>query len=152
MHKIKQICNQICKCNNEQIKKIKHWCWDRRVTNPWRSVSTSPHLKIAPSSVHAKMCEWTGCSNWCFSHQGMCVGTCLSLPCKRLPISSWWPSWKKKERKVTQSKDRKQIKQGLVNAKNKGLNYMVATTCKWENSRSKWHINSAKVATMEERV
>ena len=34
---------------------------------------------------------------------------------------------------------------------NKGLNYMVATTCKWENSGSKWHINSTKVATMGKR-
>ena len=28
MHKIKKICNQTCKCNNEQAKKIKYWCWD----------------------------------------------------------------------------------------------------------------------------
>ena len=27
---------------------------------------------------------------------------------------------------------------------NEGLNYMVATTCKWENSRSTWQIKSAR--------
>ena len=30
------------------------------LTDPWRSVSTSPHLKIAPSSVHAEMYRWVG--------------------------------------------------------------------------------------------
>ena len=35
---------------------------------------------------------------------------------------------------------------------NEGLNYMVATTCKWQNSGSKWHINSAKIVTTGERV
>ena len=36
---------------------------------------------------------------------------------------------------------------------NKGLNYMVATTCKWENNRSTWQIKSAKnLQQWEERV
>ena len=41
---------------------------------------------------------------------------------------------------------------GWLMPNNEGLNYMVATTCKWENSRSKWHINSVKVVTIGKRV
>ena len=33
---------------------------------------------------------------------------------------------------------------------NEGLNYMVATTCKRENSRSTWQIKSAKICNNSE--
>ena len=33
---------------------------EKGLTNPWRSVLTSPHLKIASSLVHAEKYGWAG--------------------------------------------------------------------------------------------